>query len=60
MKLTEVETCMLRIALRRMAENSPLTMRDEPPGKSDYYNLASRLDVIHCAEISERSHVDGI
>ena len=50
--LTEVETCMLRIALREKADRSPLTMRNEPPGKSDYRNLANRLNPFVRARIS--------
>lgn len=52
-RLTEVQTCMLRIALREKAENSPHTTPDEPPGKRDYYRLAELLDPFISARIEQ-------
>lgn len=52
-KLTEVQTCMLRIALREKAENTPYRAPDEPPGKKDYYRLAELLDPFISARINQ-------
>ena len=53
LKLTEVQTCMLRIAVRHMAENTPHRSHDEPPGKRDYYRLAELLDPFIAARIEQ-------
>lgn len=50
---TEVETCMLRIALRHMAEHTPRrTCLDDPVGSQDYRRLADRLARFRRVEIS--------
>lgn len=52
--LSEVETCMLRIALRRMAEQTPRRVcLDDPVGAQDYHRLAGRLARFRRAEISQ-------
>ena len=51
--LTEVETCMLRIALRYMAEHTPRRIcLDGPVGSQDYRRLAESLARFRRVEIS--------
>lgn len=50
-KLTEVETCMIRTALRRIAEQDHA---DHPLQARDWRALADRLDPLVRAEITER------
>ena len=43
--LTEVQTCVLRMALRRFAETLPDTSPNDPQfGRRDCYALADKLD----------------
>ncbi len=51
--LTEVETCMIRIALRHMADHTPDRPRDEGLGKRDYHRLARSLDRFCRMEITQ-------
>ena len=44
--LTEVETCMIRIALRHMADHTPDRPRDEGLGKRDYHRIATAVTFV--------------